>query len=86
MTNFADFVIKAILCLFGVIFLIVYAMTINISYRYLTADQAEAEKYSKTYTCQIVQNNQTHVFQDCVLVDERIVKITFNGGHDEKTD
>jgi len=52
MTNFADFLIKAILCLFGVIFLILSAMTINVSYRYLTSDQSEAEKYAKTYQCE----------------------------------
>ena len=65
-----------------VIFVIIYLVIANLGYRHL-AEQAEAEKYSKTYTCQIVQNDQTHVFNDCVLVDERIVKITFNGDHDE---
>ncbi len=47
MTNFADFLIKAVLWSFGVIFFIMYAMTINVSYRYLTAEQS-----AKTYQCE----------------------------------
>ena len=60
---------------------IIYLAIANIGLRSMSkkAEQAEAEKYSKTYQCEIVQNEQTHVFEDCVLVDERIVKITFNG-------
>jgi len=61
-------------------------LTVFFQYQTNIVEQAIAEKYANTYTCEIVQNNQTHVFNECVLVDERIVKITFNGGRDEKTD
>lgn len=60
--------------------------SVFLQYINIKANQAESDKYAKNYQCQIVQHHQTHVFEDCVLVNDRIVKITFNGVHDEKTD